>query len=71
MKELTREELPTDGTHFVVTWTSERWGNDCEKGEIVYGDLCIFSESDGEFYKFDPKGCTNIRYWQFPEGETT
>ena len=69
MKELTREELPTDGTHFVVTWVNagEDW---CEVGKIIEGDPKTFSEAEGGFGGFAPESLKNVRYWQFPEGET-
>ena len=67
MKELTRKELPEDGTHFVVTWVhNERdWADVC----------CLFEDAiNGLNYQLDfdtgSEDCTNIRYWQFPEGET-
>ena len=65
MKELTREELPDDGTHFVVTWcySDKRWS---ETGRLREGEVQLYStEWDGGL----EEDCTNVRYWQFPEGE--
>ena len=69
MKELTREELPTDGTHFVVTWVFE---------DVNYSDTCKFDGEDtcsldtrtGAYLPVVSFGSPDIRFWQFPEGET-
>ena len=69
MKEITREELPTDGTHFVVTWVYDNgcWSETCRlKGGKVQSRYKQRWEDIG----FGSE-CTNIRFWQFPEGETT
>ena len=65
MKELTREELPTDSTHFVVTceWFGEKRAM---TGKFHNGD--VFVHDRGFVLFASPKAYTNIRYWQFPEG---
>ena len=69
MKELTREELPTDSTNFVVTceFNGENWAETCTfcRGEIRCSDDCPERFSPVAF----PDG--ELRFWQFPEGETT
>ena len=69
MKELTREELPTDGTHFVVTWCykDKQWA---EVGTVERGWVYLFCDKDDCFQPGNFLGGTNVRYWQFPEGET-
>ena len=69
MKELTREELPDDGTHFVVTWSfkGRRWGR---TGALKQDHVFLFCDEDDCFTPQIWRDCTNIRYWQFPEGET-
>ena len=70
MKELTREELPEDGTHFVVTWTFK--GRQWASAGIVDGShILLYCDEVDCFSRPIWQGCTNIRYWQFPEGETT
>ena len=70
MKELTRGELPDDGTHFVVTWIykGKQWANE---GRQIEGVMELFCDSEDSFIPQTLRDCTNIRYWQFPEGETT
>ena len=62
MKELTREELPTDGTHFVVTFVFMELRG-CERARIVKGIVTIGWNvvicKDARF--------SNVRYWEFPE----
>ena len=69
MKELTREELPDDGTHFVVTWVhnAKSWA---ETGTLERDWVYLFCSEEDCFVPGNWLGCTNIRYWQFPEGET-
>ena len=69
MKELTREELPDDGTHFVVTFvlgTTEFGGT----GTVIDGIVNLVVYIAREPFPMHEEACTNIRYWQFPEGET-
>lgn len=69
MKELTKEELPEDGMHFVVTWVFEG---------VNYSDTCKFDGEDiwsldmvkGKYVPVVSFGSPNIRYWQFPGVET-
>ena len=70
MKELTREELPDDGTHFVVTWVYK--GEPfVEMGRQTEGGMELFCAEDDSFNPQSLLDCANVRYWQFPEGETT
>ena len=69
MKELTREELPDDGTHFVVTWTFNGV-HACRSGIVRDGSIRIRSGIGRGFIPGSWVGCTNIRYWQFPEGKS-
>ena len=69
MKELTREELPDDGTHFVVTWVFEA-KQFAETGLVYLGNVFLFCHKGNCFMPKIWLGCTNIRYWQFPQGET-
>ena len=70
MKELTREELPTDGTHFVVTWTfgERQWAG---RATVIRGIVHLDPYVAREPIPMYEESCTNIRFWQFPEGETT
>ena len=69
MKELTREELPTDGTRFVVTWICSglNWSM---VGRIMSSAIQVYLDEYDSFVQMQESGCTNIRFWQFPEGET-
>ena len=69
MKELTREELPTDGTHFVVTFVfaESKCGG---TGTVIDGIVHLVVYVAREPMPMHEEACTNIRYWQFPEGET-
>ena len=69
MKELTREELPDDGTHFVVTWTF-LGKHHCRTGSKACDEVLIYSDQMEMFFKPSFLDRTNIRFWQFPEGET-
>ena len=69
MKELTREELPTDGTHFVVTWMFEgaNYSDTCKfDGEYIWS----LDTLTGKYVEVVAFGSPDVRYWQFPEGET-
>ena len=65
MKELTREELPTDGTHFVVTWVFDerRWSS---TGTVINGIVHLDVYIARKARPMHEESCTNIRYWQFP-----
>ena len=69
MKELTREEMPDDGTRFVVTWGAGglAWA---ETAAVLDGMVKVYCKNGDGFVPHRLAGCTNIRYWQFPEGDT-
>ena len=69
MKELTREDLPDDGTHFVVTWSSGglAWS---ETAAVLGGMVKVYCKNGDGFVPHRLAGFTNIRCWQFPEGDT-
>ena len=70
MKELTREELPDDGTKFVVTWTYNERDQWAEVGRQIKGQTELFCNIKDKFEQYDLGVLPRVRYWQFPERET-